>query len=107
MIAATLIPSWERICNSMFQQINDTFTKGTKECKLKCCVIFLHHCGTIVIDTASVEAYMDRQRRVQDKGKDLIAQMMSVSELMKENSDKLAGSLVQEVQRQFMVSFNK
>lgn len=32
MIAATLIPSWERICNSMFQQINDTFTKGTKEC---------------------------------------------------------------------------
>lgn len=33
MITATLIPSWERICNSMFQQINETFTKGTKECK--------------------------------------------------------------------------
>lgn len=61
----------------------------------------------IFADTASVEAYMDRQRRVQDKGKDLIAQMQSVSEAMKANSDKLAGTLVQEVHRQFTVSFNK
>lgn len=58
-------------------------------------------------DTASVEAYMDRQRRVQDKGKDLIAQMQSVSETMKTNSDRLAGTLVQEVHRQFIISFNK
>lgn len=36
MITSTLIPSWERICNSMFQQINETFTKGTKECALAC-----------------------------------------------------------------------
>lgn len=61
----------------------------------------------IVADTASVEAYMDRQRRVQDKGKDLIAQMHSVSEAMKANSDKLAGTLAQEVHRQFTVCFNK
>lgn len=33
MITATLIPSWEKICGTMFQQINETFTKGTKECK--------------------------------------------------------------------------
>lgn len=50
---------------------------------------------------------MDRQRRVQDKGKDLIAQMHSVSESMKANSDKLASTLVQEVHRQFTISFNK
>lgn len=34
MISTTLLPSWDRICNNMFQQINETFTKGTKECKL-------------------------------------------------------------------------
>lgn len=34
MISNTLIPSWERVCNSMFQQIHNTFTQGTKECKL-------------------------------------------------------------------------
>lgn len=33
MVGTTLIPSWERVCGSMFQQIHDTFTKGTKECK--------------------------------------------------------------------------
>lgn len=106
MIAATLIPSWERICNSMFQQINDTFTKGTKECKLLV-ICFSFFVKPPIVDTASVEAYMDRQRRVQDRGKDLIAQMQSVSESMKANSDKLAGTLVQEVHRQFTISFNK
>lgn len=33
IIASSLIPSWERICGTMFQQINETFTKGTKECR--------------------------------------------------------------------------
>lgn len=33
MIGTTLIPSWERACTTMFQQIHNTFTQGTKECK--------------------------------------------------------------------------
>lgn len=57
----------------------------------------------MIKDTASVEAYMEKQRNAQDKGKDLIAQMQSVSEGMKANSDKL----VQEVHRQFTACFNK
>lgn len=70
-------------------------------------ILLLNHQLSIITDTASVEAYMDRQRNVQDKGKDLIAQMQSVSESMKANVDKLTGTLVQEVDRQFIISFNK
>lgn len=50
---------------------------------------------------------MDRQRRVQDKGKDLIMQMQAVSESMKNNADKLTSHLVQEIHRQFTISFSK
>lgn len=83
IIAQSLVPSWERVCGQMFQQINETFTKGTKEY------------------TASVESYMDRQRRVQDKGKDLITQMQAVSENMKGNAEKLSDILSSEMHKQF------
>ncbi|VEN33895.1 unnamed protein product [Callosobruchus maculatus] len=53
------------------------------------------------LDTASVESYMDRQRRVQEKGKDLIVQMQSVSENMKSNADKLTCTLTSEIHKQF------
>ena len=29
-----ILPSFERACQSMFQQINDSFHKGTQQCKL-------------------------------------------------------------------------
>lgn len=32
MITSTLVPSWEKVCGTMFHQINETFTQGTKEC---------------------------------------------------------------------------
>ncbi|KAJ8960755.1 hypothetical protein NQ318_020048 [Aromia moschata] len=83
IISSSLIPSWERVCGQMFQQINETFTKGTKEY------------------TASVENYMDRQRRVQEKGKDLIVQMQAVSDNMKSNADKLTSTLTSEINKQF------
>ncbi|CAH1183660.1 unnamed protein product [Phaedon cochleariae] len=87
IISSSLIPSWERVCGQMFQQINETFTRGTKEY------------------TASVENYMDRQRRVQEKGKDLIVQMQTVSENMKTNADKLTNNLTSEITKQFSVVF--
>ncbi|CAH1995790.1 unnamed protein product [Acanthoscelides obtectus] len=87
IISSSLIPSWEKVCGKMFQQINETFTKGTKEY------------------TASVESYMDRQRRVQEKGKDLIVQMQSVSENMKTNADKLTSTLTSEIHKQFNAVF--
>ncbi|XP_025833664.1 enhancer of mRNA-decapping protein 4 isoform X2 [Agrilus planipennis] len=88
MIERALIPSWEKVCNSMFQQIHDTFTKGTKEY------------------TASVETYMERQRRVQDKGKDLIVQMQAVSDAMKNSAEKLTNTLTLEIQKQLSLSFS-
>lgn len=83
IITSTIIPSWERVCGQMFQQINETFTRGTKEY------------------TASVESYMDKQRRVQEKEKDLILQMQTVSESMRGNADKLTGTLTSEIHKQF------
>lgn len=73
----------------MFQQINETFSQGTKEY------------------TACVENYMDRQRRVQEKGKDMMAQMHNVSENMKSNADRLAATITAEFQKQFNSSFKK
>lgn len=35
---STVLPVFERGCQSMFQQINDSFKQGTQECKL----IFIH-----------------------------------------------------------------
>ncbi|KAJ8980296.1 hypothetical protein NQ317_005216 [Molorchus minor] len=91
IISSSLIPSWEKVCGQMFQQINETFTRGTKECK----------------DTASVENYMDRQRRVQEKGKDLITQMQAVSDNMKTNADKLTSTLTSEIHKQFSSVFKR
>lgn len=87
MMGTTLIPSWERVCGTMFQQIHDTFTKGTKEY------------------TASVENYMDKQRHAQDKGVDLISQMQKVSDNIKKNSDKLPANVSQEIEKQLNISF--
>ncbi|XP_008200206.1 enhancer of mRNA-decapping protein 4 isoform X2 [Tribolium castaneum] len=86
MITSTLVPSWEKVCGNMFHQINETFTQGTKEY------------------TASVEHYMERQRRVQERGKDLIVQMQSVSENLQMNTDKLVGTLSSEIHKQFNTS---
>ncbi|XP_060517903.1 enhancer of mRNA-decapping protein 4 isoform X3 [Cylas formicarius] len=83
IISSSLLPSWERICGQMFQQINETFTKGTKEY------------------TASVENYMDRQRKVQDKGKDMMVQMQTISDSMKANSEALTSVLCGEIHKQF------
>ena len=29
----TILPSFERACQNMFQQINESFNKGTQQCK--------------------------------------------------------------------------
>lgn len=48
---------------------------------------------------------MDKQRRVQEKGKDLIVQMQSVSESMKTHADKLTSALTSEIHKQFNTIF--
>lgn len=59
------------------------------------------------LDTASVESYMDKQRRVQEKEKDLILQMQTVSESMRGNADKLTGTLTSEIHKQFNNVFKR
>lgn len=71
----------------MFLQINDTFQKGTKEY------------------TSSVEAYMEKQRKFQDKGKDLVSQMQGVNESMLQTSEKLSKSVQIDLQQQLLASF--
>lgn len=55
---------------------------------------------------SSVESYMDRQRKVQDKSKDLVAQMSAISDTMKNNVERLNVNLGHEMQRQLSSSFN-
>lgn len=50
---------------------------------------------------------MDRQRRVQDKGKDLIIQMQTISDGIKNNADKMSSIVSQEVERQLNTSFSR
>lgn len=57
------------------------------------------------LDTASVESYMDKQRRVQEKGKDLIVQIQTVSEGLKTNADKFTSALTTEIHKQFNTIF--
>nr|CAD7440503.1 unnamed protein product [Timema bartmani] len=40
IFSALVVPSFEKTCQNMFHQINDTFTRGTKECQVK--VLKLH-----------------------------------------------------------------
>lgn len=47
---------------------------------------------------------MERQRKVQDKGKDLVNQIQTVSENMKLNSEKLTNAVSEEIQRQINIS---
>lgn len=82
MITSSLIPSWEKICVNMFHQINDTFTQGTREY------------------TSSVESYLERQRKTQEKSKDILTQLNLVSENLKFSNDKLTHSVTMEVQKQ-------
>jgi enhancer of mRNA-decapping protein 4 len=43
-----LVPSFEKSCQAMFQQINESFSKGTRECKFPFCLPPL--CGDIHAD---------------------------------------------------------
>ncbi|ERL87563.1 hypothetical protein D910_04954 [Dendroctonus ponderosae] len=86
-IAQNLVPSWERVCAQMFQQINDTFYRGTKEY------------------TASVEAHVERQRRTQESSKDIIVHLKSASESLKANADKLTDSMSSQLQAQLLSLF--
>ncbi|KAL1513336.1 hypothetical protein ABEB36_002757 [Hypothenemus hampei] len=86
-ITKTLVPSLERVCGQMFQQINETFTRGTKEY------------------TSSVEIYMEKQRRIQDKSKDLVSQMQAACDNLKGNSERFSDVLVVELEKQFNLLF--
>lgn len=44
---------------------------------------------------------MDKQRRVQEKGKDLIAQMQAVLDNIKDNSELLTSNVTSEIQKHF------
>lgn len=48
---------------------------------------------------------MEKQRKVQDKGKDLIGQMMTVSDSLRSNLDILRSNIGQEIQKQLTTTF--
>lgn len=87
MVCSSLLPSWEKACSNMFVQINESFQKGTKEY------------------TSSVESYMERQRKFQDKGRDLVTQMQNLSDVMVQTSERLSKNVHNDLQQQLLSSF--
>lgn len=75
-----LVPSFEKSCQSMFQQINESFSKGTREY------------------IQSLESYFDRQRRQQEKGRDMINQIQVLSDSLHTNHERLIMTVQEGVQ---------
>lgn len=75
-----LVPSFEKSCQSMFQQINDSFSKGTREY------------------IQSLESYFDKQRRQQEKGQDMINQIQVLSDSLHTNHEHLTLAIQEGVQ---------
>ncbi|XP_067007664.2 enhancer of mRNA-decapping protein 4 [Anabrus simplex] len=82
MFTSFVLPCFEKSCQTMFHQINDSFSRGTKE--------YL----------ATMDSHFDKQRRQQDRGKDIVTQLHALSESMRANSEHLATVVQKEVQTQ-------
>lgn len=87
VVSNYLIPSWEKACGNMFLQIHDTFTQGTKDY------------------TSSVESYMEKQRKNQEKGRELISQMQNANDMMVQVTEKLSTTVMIDLQKQLITSF--
>ncbi|XP_044750702.1 enhancer of mRNA-decapping protein 4 [Coccinella septempunctata] len=87
MITNNLIPSCEKVCGNMFQQINDTFVKGTREY------------------ATWVETYLERQRKSQERGKDLVTHINAASDNLKLSSEQLLSTLNTEIQKNMISGF--
>ncbi|XP_069698744.1 enhancer of mRNA-decapping protein 4 isoform X2 [Periplaneta americana] len=77
-----VMPSFEKSCQSMFMQINESFCKGTKEY------------------VQTLEGYFDKQRRQQEKGRDIVNQIQGLSDNLRANHDHLTTAIQEEVQTQ-------
>ncbi|PSN46679.1 hypothetical protein C0J52_06384 [Blattella germanica] len=77
-----VMPSFERACQTMFQQINDSFSKGTKEY------------------IQSLEGHIEKQRRQQEKGKDMISQIQALSDSLHLNHESLIAGIKGEMESQ-------
>lgn len=77
-----VMPSFEKSCQSMFHQVNESFSKGTKEY------------------IQALESYFDKQRRQQEKGRDMISQIQALSDSLRTNNEHLTLAIQEEVQSQ-------
>lgn len=60
-----------------------------------------------ILDTASVEHYMERQRRVQERGKEFVTQMQTTADNFQANTDKLTATLTGEIHKEFIRSMKR
>lgn len=82
MFGSTALPAFEKACQNMFQQLNEVFTKGLKE-----------HVQTF-------ESHFDKQRRQQEKGRDVLSQIQAVAEILRSSTENIPAVIQQEVQSQ-------
>jgi hypothetical protein len=53
-----------------------------------------------VVDIQTLESYFDKQRRQQEKGRDMISQIQVLSDSLRTNHDHLTLAIQEEVQAQ-------
>nr|CAD7426114.1 unnamed protein product [Timema monikensis] len=82
IFSALVVPSFEKTCQNMFHQINDTFTRGTKE--------FMQ----------TLEAHIEKQCSQQEKAQDIVNELQTFATSLNSNNERLTSVLQNEVQSQ-------
>lgn len=52
------------------------------------------------VDIETLESYFDKQRRQQEKGRDMISQIQALSDSLRTNNERLTSAIQEEVQSQ-------
>ncbi|MEQ2157839.1 hypothetical protein GOODEAATRI_005907, partial [Goodea atripinnis] len=83
---STVLPVFERGCQSMFQQINDSFKQGTHE--------FVFIVTRVSADIQQLETHMkNRKQREQDTRDPMIGQLQQMMDSFQSSTDQLASSI--------------
>lgn len=118
---SVVLPAFEKSCQAMFQQINDSFRLGTQECKwhhktqssrivLWCCPFYDPHCYPL--DLQQLESHMkSRKAREQEAREPVLAQLRGLVSTLQSATEQMAAtvssSVRAEVQHQLHVAVGR
>ncbi|XP_063229999.1 enhancer of mRNA-decapping protein 4 isoform X2 [Bacillus rossius redtenbacheri] len=84
IFASSVVPAFENVCQNMFQQINQSFSAGTKE--------YAH----------LLDSHMKRYQAHQEKEQRVAEQLQSISQSLTTSSERLAAIIEKQVQHEVL-----